>query len=330
MSEQQQTIKYKQQVPFSQIRNDFLCSNKISGVAKALWCVLYSKPLEWTFYWPEILSNMKEKRDCVKNAGKELEDLGYMLKKQKRIPTGRGKEWKWGGMDISLFFDPLANPEFKPSEEIEGSRPLTENPLTGFPSAGSAITGNASTKKQRNNKDLLNKDLDNSFFSFEKIKKYFSDNNLKSDPEEFRDHWESVGWMKGKNKITNVEAEIRRWERKHKNMYPEKHKTTLNISNSDSTVAQSDPIKINNDDPLWLKLSEVLKSDFEKDVYEKWLSELNFVNVINGNITLAAPNKFKRDWIKREYLTKIKSSFQQTETGLKSIKIINVEPQINN
>jgi hypothetical protein len=151
----------------------------------------------------------------------------------------------------------------------------------------------------------------NDLENYGKEKKYLSD---------FEDFWiknEAKGW-KG---IENRYAQYDGWELEYKKKYPEKHKKTLN---SESTVAQSDPIKINNNDPLWLKLSEVLKSDFEKDVYEKWLSKLNFIHLKDGDMLLGTESKFLRDWIKREHLTKIKSSFQQAEESLKSINIIQI------
>lgn len=164
---QSQLVIKKQRLPFTQIPNDLLCNPEISGLAKALWCVLYSKPDDWTFYWREIEKNFKEGRDAIRKAAKQLEDLGYLQKEQKRILTGRGKEWKFGGMEIALFHDPS-----KPLVEEgynKGLSPNTENPYPGNEDAGSEDPENPHTYKDLSNKDLSNKDLN--YSSYEESEK---------------------------------------------------------------------------------------------------------------------------------------------------------------
>src|SRR3990167_2088809 len=77
MAEQEITLK-KQRMPFTQVPNELLCNNLISGIAKAMWCVFYSKPDGWTFYWPEIVRNFREGREALFRAKKELEKAGYL------------------------------------------------------------------------------------------------------------------------------------------------------------------------------------------------------------------------------------------------------------
>ncbi len=165
----------------------------------------------------------------------------------------------------------------------------------------------------------------NKLKTIDDVKKYFSERNYKSNPEKFFNYYEAKEWAG----IKKRSAVADNWELNFKEKNPDLYKITLNSSNSDSIVTQSEPIKINNDDPMWLKLSEVLKNDFEKDIYEKWLSKLNFVDVEDGNIILATETKFLRDWIKREYSAKILSSFIQVDGSLNSIKIINIELQLS-
>ena len=320
MSEQQNTLKIHR-LPFTQVPNDLICSDKISGMAKALWCVFYSKPDNWTFYWREIENNFKEGRDAVRNAAKQLEELGYLKKTQKKINSGKGMTF--GGMEIELFS--------YPNQQIKDSSSNTENPCsrnsdTSNSDSTPSNSRKAVTYKEIKNKDLSNKDLDNSFFSNSKaaskkdLENYGKEKKYLSDFEDFWIKNEATGWKGIENRYARYDG----WELEHKKKYPEKHKITLNSANSESTAAQSEPIKINNDDPLWLKLSEILKSDFEKDVYEKWLSKLNFIHLKDGEMLLGTESKFLRDWIKREHLESLKLSFQQAEESLKSINIIYV------
>ena len=178
--------------------------------------------------------------------------------------------------------------------------------------------------QENKDKKAIKDDQNNKLENIEDVKKYFLDKVYKSDPELF--------WLKkGKRtKLKDRVDEADAWEYNHKNMFPEKHKITLNASSSESTGVINDTIKINNDDPLWLKLSKVLKNDFKQEVYDTWLKKLNFVSIKDGKMTLATETKFLRDWIKREHLESLKFSFQQAEESLKSINIIYLELQINN
>jgi len=238
MTEQQQTIKYKQRVAFSQIDNALICSNEISGLAFKLWCYLFSRPENWTFFWSDILPKMKEGRNAVKNAGKELEELGYMSKEQKKVYTGRGKEWRWGGMDISLFYDPMTNPIFAATLEQKERSPLTENGSSGNESSGNEssgyeIAGNGSTNKELSKQDLSKKYLSNSLSfplanakrenfskpSLLEVKQIFIDKNLKSDSEKYFLFREKTNW----SGVKNLEADISWWENGHKEKFPALH-----------------------------------------------------------------------------------------------------------
>ncbi len=171
MSEQQILLKKKRpRTGFTQVPNDLLCSDKISGLAKALWCLLFSKPENWTFFWGEILSNFKEGRDSVKKAAKELEESGYLIKKQtKKSLNGK---MIFGGMEIEL--------DDQPTLENSGAVPITEFQLTEIPSTESSLTEKAYTYKQRSKKDLSKKDL-SSLPSEEEAQKFADDEELKID-----------------------------------------------------------------------------------------------------------------------------------------------------
>ena len=79
---------------------------------------------------------------------------------------------------------------------------------------------------------------DNNLSSLEETKKYFSENDLKSDSEDFWNFWESINWTKGKSKITNRIIQANIWEKKHKEKFPEKHKITLNSENITNTLTK--------------------------------------------------------------------------------------------
>lgn len=155
MAEQQNSLKIHR-LPFTQVPNDLLCSDQISGMAKALWCVFYSKPDNWTFYWREIESNFKEGREAVRNAAKQLEKMGYLKKTQKKINSGRGVVF--GGMEIELF--PYPNQQTQPS----GSN-------TGFPHTRNSDTSQSDSSDTNPSKPDTYKDLPKPKLSNQKIPK---------------------------------------------------------------------------------------------------------------------------------------------------------------
>lgn len=81
-------------------------------------------------------------------------------------------------------------------------------------------------------------------------------------------------------------------------------------------------IKLDNNDKFFLELLELLKSNSENQVYEKWLSQLNFVERKGDKLILATNDKFYRDWIIREYLDSL--LYPSVAALDSSIKIINI------
>jgi Initiator Replication protein/DnaA N-terminal domain len=85
-------------------------------------------------------------------------------------------------------------------------------------------------------------------------------------------------------------------------------------------------IKINNKSAKWKTLNQILKENFENEIFEKWLTKLNFIKLEKGNLHLAtaeANGKFQRDWIIREYQSTMLHHLQ--EKGVSSIRITYLE-----
>jgi len=68
----------KEDVGFTQIKNDVLYSPTISLKAKGLFAYLYSKPDNWDFSGDRIAADMLEGRKTIYATLKELEDAGYI------------------------------------------------------------------------------------------------------------------------------------------------------------------------------------------------------------------------------------------------------------
>jgi hypothetical protein len=83
---------------------------------------------------------------------------------------------------------------------------------------------------------------------------------------------------------------------------------------------------INNESSFWLQFSSILKANFSEEIFNKWLSFLNFISFENGKLHLATEGekgKFHRDWVQREYQSQILLHLQNA--GVSSITITYLE-----
>jgi DNA-binding transcriptional regulator YhcF (GntR family) len=77
----------KRSTGFTQVSNNILQDNNISLKAKGLFAYLYSKPDDWDFSHKRIALDMKESPNTIAKILKELEKLGFLVRKKEK--TGR-------------------------------------------------------------------------------------------------------------------------------------------------------------------------------------------------------------------------------------------------
>lgn len=147
------------------------------------------------------------------------------------IPVPRGSfftsikhlsdRWGWSRKKTILFLTLLENEKMATTKGLSKGTLVTIVNYAKYQSLGQAKDTTKDTtrgKRGDNEGTQLNKDnkrKEREFFltpTAREIKKYFSQNDYRSDPEEFFDYYESKGW-KG---IEDWEAAARRWERKFK------------------------------------------------------------------------------------------------------------------
>jgi len=78
---------------------ELLNSKEISLKAKGLFAYIQSKPKDWKFSVDMIATQMKEGREAIRSALKELEEAGYL----KRIPK-RNEKNGFSGYDYILVY----------------------------------------------------------------------------------------------------------------------------------------------------------------------------------------------------------------------------------
>ncbi|RTK92637.1 MAG: chromosomal replication initiator protein DnaA [Rickettsiales bacterium] len=77
---------------------------------------------------------------------------------------------------------------------------------------------------------------------------------------------------------------------------------------------------------LWKIINRDLIAHYGQDLYNSWLSKIDFFEVQNErNVILAAPSNFIRDWIRSNYLDIISELWFHHDLNLKTVEIITKE-----
>ena len=147
---------------FTVMSNYHLRDKNLSLKAKGLLSQMLSLPEEWDYTLAGLSFINREKIDAVREAIKELENAGYIVRSLERDEKGRLK-----GAEYVIYEQPQKceseNPEpDSPGQENPASEnpilenPTSDNPITANPSAAHPTAGNPTqlNNKQSNTKEL--------------------------------------------------------------------------------------------------------------------------------------------------------------------------------
>ncbi len=115
--------------------NELLNNENLSLKAKGLFAYLQSKPENWRFSVGRMAGQLKEGKEAITKALKELEDYGILSRKAVRKDDGT-----WDGYDYILSESPLTE------------NPLTDNSLT---EKGVTLSKKDNSKKDNSKKDII-------------------------------------------------------------------------------------------------------------------------------------------------------------------------------
>ena len=73
------------------------------------------------------------------------------------------------------------------------------------------------------------------------------------------------------------------------------------------------------ENPVWLKIKQKIKAEFDLEIWEKWFSGLEVFSIKDSKIIISAPNKFVRDWIIRELSDDIKGVVHSLYPDLRTV-----------
>lgn len=205
-------------VPYGMTPNNLLNNKHISLKAKGLFAFMQAKPDDWKFSGKLIAMQCKESLDSILSGLKELEDFGYLEREKK--PTAKG------------FVTTYYLHEYVDSQNhTENEKPRRENPFLGEPRRENPTLENPTLENPSLGKPLDNSNKEES--KKEEIKKekergqkenflppalnevveFFKKYNIKASPENFWNHWESVGWKKSRGQqIVKWQSLVPKWE----------------------------------------------------------------------------------------------------------------------
>lgn len=139
---------------FTVMSNHHLKNKKLSLKAKGLLSQILSLPAEWDYSLNGLAYINKEGKDSVREAIKELEREGYIVRTRTRDDKGL-----LGKAEYVIYEMPhLENTDFQPkSENPTLDNPTLENPTQEKP----ALDNPTQLNKDKSNKEILNNDLSN-------------------------------------------------------------------------------------------------------------------------------------------------------------------------
>ena len=138
-------IRKKQKERFSIVDNKVIEDERLSFKARGLLIYMLSKPDDWKFYTEELAKRSnKDGISAIKTALNEIEDAGYLTRKQGHKKNGQFTSQDW------ILTDTSTN-----SPQVE--KPLADKPLAGKALADNQPLPNTDFKP---NTDHTNKDDD--------------------------------------------------------------------------------------------------------------------------------------------------------------------------
>ena len=143
-------IRQKRKERFSIVDNKVIEDERLSFKARGLLIYMLSKPDDWKFYTEELAKRSnKDGISAIKTALNEIEDAGYLTRKQGHKKNGQFTSQDWILTDTS-------------TNSPQAEKPQAEKPLADKAPAGKALADNRTLPNTdfKPNTDHTNKDDD--------------------------------------------------------------------------------------------------------------------------------------------------------------------------
>ncbi|HSE79303.1 MAG TPA: chromosomal replication initiator protein DnaA [Alphaproteobacteria bacterium] len=75
-------------------------------------------------------------------------------------------------------------------------------------------------------------------------------------------------------------------------------------------------------DAQWVRVRARLKSEVGEAAFKSWLKPLTLLSVVDGEIRLAVPTRFMRDWVRTHYADRIRALWQAENKAIAGVDVI--------
>ncbi len=180
---------------------------------------------------------------------------------------------------------------------------------------------------------VLRKEMERDIYGLSKtvINGYVGKTNTKAEKEELMNALKAAEeWIK-KNVNKNDEdfhpARITMAAIKNKYL---PQSAVISQKKEEKITRKSEPMlpingEVKNRDEEWGRVKSGLKKSYDKEIYDKWFTGIELKHSYETEVIMVVPTKFLRDWIKREYLLKLKELWQGQGAEIKRVSVISEE-----
>lgn len=229
--------------------NAIMKEKSITLKAKGLYSLVMSLPDDWDFSVAGICTICTEQSGAIYSAINELIVAGYC---DRKMVSEKGR---FVGAEYN-FHEKKKVRQQQEKEQIEKpyeEKPYVENPHTENTDNNTILSNTdvlSNKEEEKNKKRVNNKSFTpkkNSFVkpTIQQIDEYINQKGLHFDAERFFDHYESNGWMVGRNKMKDWKAACRTWEHKRKEYVNNEEEPTEESTQPDLWQRQQEWFKRN-------------------------------------------------------------------------------------
>lgn len=86
-------------------------------------------------------------------------------------------------------------------------------------------------------------------------------------------------------------------------------------------AGQTPAVHAHTDTASWGRVCERFRQEYGDNAYDTWIKRLGYIGEDGDTVELAAPTKFIRDWISREYSARLKDFFLSENGRIKNVQI---------
>ena len=224
---------------FNSIARELVFDNDLSDRAKFIYVYMSCKPDGWEFYQDTMAKELGYGKDTLRKYLDELICAGWITEEEQQREGG-----KFGALQYTIEISKKRNGkspirETTDSEKYRNGKIPNQKDIDNILSEHSSSNNRDIEKEKRLSKDNPKKDGKFSRFvkpTIDEVEAYIQEKGYHFDAERFMNHYESVGWMIGKNHMRDWKASCRTWECRYKSEHKEEKEEIADIP-ADDTIA---------------------------------------------------------------------------------------------